>query len=104
MAAARMEQLIAALQMSLTEVTQEVVNLRATVVTNANALTALQATANSAWARQDDRMNYLEKEIEEAKKMQGQGTNVKEFHWNLEHKGTLKEYAGDPKAYRQWAR
>ena len=49
-------------------------------------------------------MNYLEKEIEEAKKMQGQGTNVKEFHWNLDHKGTLKKCAGDPKAYRQWAR
>ena len=99
-----MEQLVAALQLSLTEVTQEVVNLRATVATNEQAMTALQATANSAWTRQDSRMNILEKEIEEAKRMQGQGNNVKEFHWNLEHKGTLKEYAGDSKAYRPWAR
>ena len=41
MAAARMEQLVAALQLSLTEVTQEVVNLRATVATNEQAMTAL---------------------------------------------------------------
>ena len=94
-----MEQLVAALQVSLTEVTQEVVNFRATVTTTEQAINALQGTANAAWTRQDSRMNVLEKEIEEARKMQGQGSSVKEFHWNLEHKGTLKEYAGDSKAY-----
>ena len=25
-------------------------------------------------------------------------------HWNLEHKGTVKEYGGDQKSYRQWAK
>ena len=99
-----MEQLVAALQVSLTEVTQEVVNIRATVTATEQAMNAWQGTANAAWTRQDSRMNILEKEIEEAKRMQGQGNNVKEFHWNLEHKGTLKEYAGDTKAYRAWAR
>ena len=107
MAAARMDQMqqiITALQLSLTEVTQEVHNLRATVTTSGTALTALQATANSAWTKQDDRMIELEKDIDETKKMLSQGGNVKEFHWNLEHKGTLKEYSGDQKSYKTWAR
>ena len=99
-----MQQIITALQLSLTEVTQEVHNLRATVTTSGTALTALQATANSAWTKQDNRMNEFEKEIEETKKMLSQGGNAKEFHWNLEHKGTLKEYSGDQKSYKTWAR
>ena len=40
-------------------------------------------------------MNDLEKEIENARALiaQGGGNNsVKELYWNLEHKGTLKEY------------
>ena len=55
MAAARMDQLqqtIAALQQSLTEVTQEVVNLRAAATTSSANLTALQTTASTAWDAQ----------------------------------------------------
>ena len=47
----QMQQIITALQLSLTEVTQELVNLRVTVTTSSTALTALQATANAAWAK-----------------------------------------------------
>ena len=56
--------------------------------------------------KQDDRMNDLEKEIENARTLiaQGGGSSVKELYWNLEHKGTLKEYSGDPKSYKAWAR
>ena len=70
MAAARidqMQQIITALQQSLTEVTQEVVNLRATVTTSGAVLIALQATANAAWDTQATRMDTLEEELENAR-------------------------------------
>ena len=109
MAAARMDQMqqaIAALQQSLTEVTQEVVNLRAAATTSSAGLQALRLTANTAWDAQAARMDALEKEIEEARALIGQGSNhgPREHLCNLEHKGTLKEYAGDQKSYRSWAK
>ena len=109
MAAARMDQMqqsITALQQSLTEVTQEVVNLRAAAATSSASLSALQATANTAWDAQAARMNALEKEIEEARDLIRQGGNQgpREHMWNLEHKGIFKEYAGDQKSYRSWAK
>ena len=98
----QMQQIINALQQSLTEVIQEVVSLRATVTTSGAALTALQATANAAWDTQATRMDTLEKELEDARALIAQGGNhgPKEHFWNLEHKGTLKEYSGDQKSYR----
>ena len=107
MAAARMDQMqqtIAALQQSLTEVTQEVVNLRAAATTSSTNLTALQTTANTAWDAQAQRMDALEKDIDETGALIGQGGihGPGEHLWNLEHKGTLKEYSGDQKSYRSW--
>ena len=86
--------------------TQEVVNLRATATASGAALTALQATANAAWDSQAQRMDTLEKELEDTRGLLAQVGNQgpREHFWNLEHKGTLKEYSGDQKSYRPWAR
>ena len=102
----QMQQVITALQQSLTEVTQEVVNLRVTVTASGAAMIALQATANAAWDTQAARMDVLEKELEDARALIAQGGHrePKEHFWNLEHKGTPKEYSGDQKSCRPWAR
>ena len=101
-----MQQTIAALQQSLTEVTRAVVNLRDTATANANNLSTLQATSNTAWDGHATRMDALEQDIEATRNLIGQGGNngPREHMWNLEHKGTLKEYSGDQKSYRSWAK
>ena len=102
----QIQQIITALQQSLAEETQEVVNFRATVTTSGTALTALQATANTAWDTQATHMDALEKELEDARALIAQGGShgPKDHFWNLEHKGTLKEYSGDQKSYHPWVR
>ena len=103
----QMNQILTAVQQSMTEVTQEVVNLRATVTANGTAMAALQATANAAWDAQKTRMDDIEKDLEEAQSQIRRGGGVREErteNWNLEHKGTVKEYGGDQKSYRQWAK
>ena len=97
----QIQQMLAVLQQSLVDLTQDVQSVKGTTTASANVLAALQATANNAWKRLDD----VEAEISE---VQGQvrraGTRDDGPKWNLEHKGALKEYSGEKKSYHPWAK
>ena len=45
-------------------------------------------------------MDVLEQHLEDVRALIAQGCHrePKELFWNLEHKGTLKEYSGDQKS------
>ena len=92
---------------SLTEMTIEVVNLRAAVSSNTRASGSLSATANAAWDSQAKRIDELEKDTEDVQGQvrRGSGPNRDEdgSRWNLPYKGELKEYSGDKKTYRACA-
>ena len=103
----QMSNMITALQQAIIDLTTEVGAVKANLNTTATSLHTLNGTSNTSWGDLTTRLDDIEKEITEMQaKMQigNHGASSKPHYWNLEHKGTLKEYAGDRKAYRPWAK
>ena len=99
--------MITALQQAIIDLTTEVGAVKANLNTTATSLHTLNGTSNTSWGDLTTRLDDIEKEITEMQaKMQigNHGASSKPHYWNFEHKGTLKEYAGDRKAYRPWAK
>ena len=106
--AQQIQQMVLALQQSLVELTQEVQQLKAKTETSTGGLASLKATSEAAWGGITARIDAAEKIVTEVKgQMHSQGAAPHQGdgpRWNLEHKGALKEYNGDKKTYRPWAK
>ena len=111
MAQQQMQQMLMSLQQSLMELTQEMQQMKVKVDASTDGLATLEATSEGAWGSLTKRLDEANAEITEAQSQIRRGGGGGGGHrdddgprWNLEHKGTLKEYGGDKKAYRPWAK
>ena len=105
--AQQMQNMIMGLQQSLVDLTNEVQQLKTKGEATATGLTTLTNTSTNAWAGIVKRLDDAGAEIENVKNKIGSGGGGGHdggARWNLEHKGTLKEYSGDKKQYRPWAK
>ena len=110
----QMQTVITAMQQSMQEATTEMVRMNGVIQGNAAAIANLTKIANTAWGKQarriDDLETELQKEVDELqaglRRSGGGGGQQGDAgdRWNLEHKGALKDYAGDKKAYKSRAR
>ena len=101
----QMANMITALQQTIVELTTEVGIVKTNLNTTAASLQALSGTSNTSWGNLSQRIDDIDTDIADLQtKTQGGNNGTRTFHWNLEHKGTLKDYAGDRKAYRPWAK
>ena len=112
----QMNQLITVLQGAMTDATQEIVNLRTTVSDTSNMAINLKNTSDAAWTSQTAKISQIENDLQDAKRnidttFQDLKTQIganqhspNRNFWSLEHKGTLKEFAGDKKLYKSWAK
>ena len=103
---------------TLTETAADMALMKGYITANTNAATNnaaaidnLMKKSNAAWEGQAKRIEELSTELDtEVDELQekmrrvgggaGQGQGGGGDRWNLEHKGALKEYAGDKKAYK----
>ena len=106
----QMQGVIAALQQSLIDVTQEAVNLRALTTQNRGAIEHLTQTSMQTWGAQAARIDTVENDLNDAQAQirrgggGGGGGDREPREWNLLHKGDVDKYAGDRKTYKTWAR
>ena len=103
----QMQQMIMTLQQSLVELTGEVQQMKVTTEASASGLFNLTQKSNDAWERIAKRIDDAEAGIADVQgqvRRGGGGHHDDGPRWNLEHKGTLKEYSGDKKNYRPWAK
>ena len=104
----QMRATIDALRGSLTEVTTEVISLRAAANASATAIANLTATSNSALGGHATRMDQIDSDITDVQGhvRRGGGVEVSSYEreWDLLHKGDFKEFNGDKKLYRAWVK
>jgi hypothetical protein len=110
MAMQQMQATIEALRASLTEVTTEVVKLRASADASAAQIASLTSSSKDAWEGLTARVDQTESDITDVqghiRRGGGPGDGgVREREpreWDLMHKGDLKEFNGDKKVYKAW--
>ena len=106
----QMQSTIEALRVSLTDVTTEVIKLRASADASAAQIATLTASSKAAWEGLSARVDQTESDVTDVQGHvrrgggPGDGGGQRfERDWDLQTKGDLKEFSGDKKEYRQWA-
>ena len=103
----QMQSTIEALRVSLTEVTTEVISLRAAANASASQIATLTATSTSAWEGLTARADQTESDVTDVQGLirrggrPGDGGQRFDREWGLAHKGDLKEFSGKKQQYRQ---
>ena len=87
---------VGVLQTALTDATQEIVNMKAMIQD-------LHDRSGTAWTRIDARIGAIEVEVTEIRGQDRRAGNTGD-KWNLDHKGALKDFDGDKKKYKLWAK
>ena len=101
----QMQATIDALNTTVRDLAAEVVQLR-TVATQAHQqIGLLTQKSTDAWAEQTKLINGLDVDLKDLETKVGNGGGgEKKQYWNLDTKGQVAEYSGDPKVWRGWAK
>ena len=105
----QMQATIDALNRTVQDLAAEVTQLR-TVASQAHSQVGLLTQKSTdAWNEQAKRINDLDTDLKDLETKVdsggGNGNGRKEKHyWNLDTKGQIGDYAGDPKLWRPWAK
>ena len=99
-----LENSINALNLTVRDMAAETVQIRAAAAQAQQALASLTQRSDDAWVAQQSKIDDLEQELADMKSQMRRGGGRDYQKWNLDHKGTVKEYNGDIKMYKGWAK
>ena len=103
----QMQATIDAMNRTVQDLATEVVQLRVVASQAHRQVELLTQKSTDAWGAHTKRIDDLEAEVQDvqSKVIQGGGNQgEKKHYWNLDTKGQVGEYSGDPKAWRGWAK
>ena len=99
-----LENSINALNLTVRDMAAETVQIRAAAAQAQQALASLTQRSDDAWVAQQSKIDDLEQELADMKPHMRRGGGRDDQKWNLDNKGTVKEYNGDIKMYKGWAK
>ena len=100
----QLQDMLTALRQVLDDTTRELMTVKAEVVEARRQEVYLHAKTQTGWDALDERIHTLEADAADAGIDARTERPKKDRWWDLEHKGTLKEFSRDTKGYTAWAK